>query len=109
MALLAFAPSVEAQEQSTRYSIGDDSNNRVSDTIDFDRSLPMLTEGDGKLYYIRDINIHGVKYLNHDILKQSAGLMEGAPEGCLIYCEEKYREDFLNHYTWQHYYKYFAR
>ena len=77
MALLAFAPSVEAQELSTRYSIGDDSNNRVSDTIDFDRSLPMLTEGDGKLYYIRDINIHGVKYLNHDILKQSAGLMEG--------------------------------
>ena len=37
------------------------------------------------------------------------GLMEGAPEGCLIYCEEKYRNDFLNHYTWQHYYKYFAR
>lgn len=41
--------------------------------------------------------------------KEAAGLMEGAPEGCLIYCEEKYREDFLNHYTWQHYYKYFAR
>ena len=37
------------------------------------------------------------------------GLMEGAPDGCLIYCEEKYRNDFLNHYTWQHYYKYFAR
>ncbi|MBR2650986.1 MAG: hypothetical protein IKD45_04930 [Clostridia bacterium] len=38
-----------------------------------------------------------------------AGLMEGAPEGCLIYCKEEYRNDFLNHYTWQHYYKYFAK
>lgn len=37
------------------------------------------------------------------------GLMEGAPEGCLIYCKEEYRNDFLNHYTWQHYYKYFAK
>lgn len=37
------------------------------------------------------------------------GLMDGAPEGCLIYCKEEYRNDFLNHYTWQHYYKYFAK
>jgi outer membrane protein insertion porin family len=36
-----------------------------------------LTEGDGKLYYIRHINLHGVKYLNHSILKSSAGLVEG--------------------------------
>lgn len=37
------------------------------------------------------------------------GLMDGTSEGCLIYCDEKYRNDFLNHYTWQHYYKYFAK
>lgn len=37
------------------------------------------------------------------------GLMDGTIDGCLIYCEEKYRNDFLNHYTWQHYYKYFAK
>lgn len=30
-----------------------------------------------KLYYIRDINIHGVQYLNSDILKSSAGLIAG--------------------------------
>lgn len=30
-----------------------------------------------KLYYIRDINIHGVKYLNHEMLKSSAGLIAG--------------------------------
>lgn len=37
------------------------------------------------------------------------GVMDGAPDGCLIYCKEEYRNDFLNHYTWQHYYKYFAK
>ena len=54
-----------------------ESNNEITDTIDFDRSAPILKEGDGKLYYIRNINLHGVKYLNHSILKSSAGLVEG--------------------------------
>lgn len=30
-----------------------------------------------KKYYIRKINVDGVKYINHDILKASAGLIEG--------------------------------
>ena len=30
-----------------------------------------------KRYYIRDINVNGVKYLNPEILKSSAGLIEG--------------------------------
>ena len=74
VALLAGIPTTYAQQTSTRYTIGDDANNEISDTVDFDLHAPILTEGDGELYYIRDINIHGVKYLNHDILKSSAGL-----------------------------------
>ena len=66
-----------AQTRSTRYTIGDASNNEITDSVDFDLNAPILTEGDGILYYIRKINIHGVKYLNHDILKSSAGLEEG--------------------------------
>ena len=66
-----------AQGPSTRYSVGDDSNNAIVDSVDFDRNAPVLTESDGKLYYIRHINLHGVKYLNHSILKSSAGLVEG--------------------------------
>ncbi|MBR6721583.1 MAG: outer membrane protein assembly factor BamA [Alistipes sp.] len=77
VALLAGIPTTYAQQTSTRYTIGDDANNEISDTVDFDLHAPILTEGDGELYYIRDINIHGVKYLNHDILKSSAGLEEG--------------------------------
>ncbi|MBO7235126.1 MAG: outer membrane protein assembly factor BamA, partial [Alistipes sp.] len=68
---------VYAQQTARRYAVGDVSNNEITDSVDFDRSAPILTEGDGKLYYIRNINLHGVKYLNHSILKSSAGLVEG--------------------------------
>lgn len=77
VAMLLFAFNVEAQERSTRYTVGDTANNEIVDTVDFDLSTPVLTEGDGKMYYIRKINMHGVKYLNHSILKASAGLQEG--------------------------------
>ena len=30
-----------------------------------------------KRYYIRKVEIHGVKYLDHNNLKSSAGLIEG--------------------------------
>ena len=41
-------------------------------------NAPMFkSAGDPKLYYIRKINVHGVKYLNPDVLKSSAGLIEG--------------------------------
>lgn len=44
----------------------------------FPEDAPVM-RGDGKprLYYIRNVNIHGVQYLNPDILKSSAGLIEG--------------------------------
>ena len=77
MTLLLGVLSAEAQVASTRYEIGDISNNEITDSVDFDIKAPILTEGDGKLYYIRHINLHGVKYLNHSILKASAGLEEG--------------------------------
>ena len=75
--LLLAAVDVRAQVASSRYTIGDDANNEIVDTVDFDLSAPVVTEDDGKLYYIRKINLHGVKYLNHSILKASAGLQEG--------------------------------
>lgn len=75
--LVATVATLQAQQRSTRYTIGDASNIEVTDTVDFDLNAPILTEGDGRLYYIRDINLHGVRYLNHDILKRSAGLQEG--------------------------------
>ena len=47
----------------------------------FPENAPMMRQdGSQKLYYIRDINIHGVQYLNSDILKSSAGLIAGDSE-----------------------------
>lgn len=41
-------------------------------------NAPMFrSEGTPRLYYIRDVNVHGVQYLNPDILKSSAGLIAG--------------------------------
>ena len=77
VALMMCCVELMAQATSRRYTIGDVSNNSVTDSVDFDLDAPILTEGDGELYYIRHINLHGVQYLNHDILKASAGLVEG--------------------------------
>ena len=74
--LMGIVASV-AQQGESRYTLGDDSNNTFTDTLDFDIHAPILEKSDGKLYYIRHINLNGVKYLNHDILKSSAGLVEG--------------------------------
>lgn len=44
----------------------------------FSEDLPMMRfDGAQKLYHIRRIDVHGVQYLNPDILKSSAGLIEG--------------------------------
>lgn len=66
-----------AQTSARSYAIDEVSNNVQPDSVAFDVNAPMMTESDGTLYYVRKINLHGVKYLNHDILKSSAGLEEG--------------------------------
>ena len=44
----------------------------------FPEDAPILRQdGAQKLYYIRDVNVHGVQYLNPEILKSSAGLIAG--------------------------------
>ncbi len=45
---------------------------------EFPENAPMMQGGkQPRLYYIRKINSHGVQYLNPDMLKSSAGLIEG--------------------------------
>ena len=44
----------------------------------FPEDAPVMRQGGAqKLYYIRNVNINGVQYLNPDILKSSAGLIAG--------------------------------
>lgn len=40
-------------------------------------NAPFLDSKQQKLYHIRKVNIHGVKYLNHDILRSASGLVPG--------------------------------
>lgn len=45
---------------------------------EFDQNAPMFAQdGAPRRYYIRHINVHGVQYLNEDMLKSSAGLIAG--------------------------------
>ena len=69
-------PSVAQQTDTKGYVMGDEFVNEV-DSAGFDVSAPMYDEVTPKMYYIRKVNLHGVKYLNHSILKSSAGLQEG--------------------------------
>ena len=41
------------------------------------QNAPYLDNKEQKLYYLRNVNIHGVKYLNHDILRSASGLVPG--------------------------------
>ncbi len=46
--------------------------------IDFPEDAPIFNpKGEPKQYYVRRVNIHGVKYLNHDLIRTSAGLLPG--------------------------------
>ena len=48
------------------------------ETFIFDENAPMMnSDATPRLYYIRNVNIHGVEYLNPDILRSSAGLIPG--------------------------------
>ena len=65
-----------AQEQKPQEQTPQDST-QTQEPV-FSENAPMFKGTDEpKLYYIRKINVHGVKYLNPDVLKSSAGLIEG--------------------------------
>ena len=68
--------NIFAQEQNSHESNPADSAQLAQS--DFPEDAPMFqSSGTPRLYYIRKINVHGVKYLNPDVLKSSAGLIEG--------------------------------
>lgn len=43
----------------------------------FPEDAPLLEGGPQKRYFLRNVNIHGVQYLNHESIKSSAGLISG--------------------------------
>lgn len=43
----------------------------------FDEGAPMLKSSAPKLYHIRNVNVRGVKYLDHNLIRSAAGLLPG--------------------------------
>lgn len=70
-AAVLFCTTTLAQEQQT-------ADTATVKKTDFPENAPLLESGSAqKLYYIRDINIHGVQYLDPNTIKASAGLIAG--------------------------------
>ena len=49
----------------------------VEDNFAFPENISYLSESDNRPYILRKVNIHGVKYINHDIIRSSSGLVPG--------------------------------
>ena len=49
----------------------------VADNFEFPANISYLGEADKRPYILRKVNIHGVKYINHDIIRSSSGLIPG--------------------------------
>ena len=49
----------------------------VEDTFVMPKDAPYFDSSDNKTYHIRKVNIHGVKHINHDIIRSSSGLVPG--------------------------------
>ena len=50
---------------------------KVEDNFVIPENAQYLSAEDNKAYHIRRVNIHGVKYINHDIVRSSSGLIPG--------------------------------
>ena len=84
--LLAVATSAVAQPRSKRGtatkspSVPADmviDTTAVKDTFVMPENAPYFNNTDDKAYVLRRVNIHGVKYINHDIIRSSSGLVPG--------------------------------
>ncbi|MBR4849448.1 MAG: BamA/TamA family outer membrane protein, partial [Alistipes sp.] len=49
----------------------------VDDNFEIPQNAQYLDEKNDRSYVLRKVNIHGVKYINHDIIRSSSGLVPG--------------------------------
>ena len=49
----------------------------VEDNFEIPQNAPYFNEKNDRSYVLRKVNIHGVKYINHDIIRSSSGLIPG--------------------------------
>ena len=49
----------------------------TTDTFVMPKNAPYFDEADNRAYILRKVNIHGVKHINHDVIRSSSGLVAG--------------------------------
>ena len=49
----------------------------TTDVFVMPKNAPYFDESDNRPYILRKVNIHGVKHINHDIIRSSSGLVAG--------------------------------
>ena len=49
----------------------------VEDEFVMPKDAPYFSGAEDKMYHLRKVNIHGVKHINHDIIRSSSGLVPG--------------------------------
>lgn len=49
----------------------------TTDVFEMPKNAPYFDESDNRPYILRKVNIHGVKHINHDIIRSSSGLVAG--------------------------------
>ena len=49
----------------------------VEDNFVIPENAPYFDESDNRPYILRKVNIHGVKHINHDVIRSSSGLVAG--------------------------------
>ena len=87
-----FATNIFAQEPTSEEQ--NPESQSVADSLEsFPKDAPMFELGKSpRRYYIRHVQIHGVQYLDHDMIKASAGLIEGDS----IYLPSDYISNTIN-------------
>ena len=73
-----------------------------SDSLEFvfPKDAPYLSEADERLYYLRSVNIHGAKHINHDMIRSSSGLVPGDS----IYLPSSFIQNAMNRLWSQRYF-----
>ena len=71
----ASAQTSKEQDKPTAQLAAD--TTEVKDTFVMPKDAPYFKTADDKMYHLRKVNIHGVKHINHDIIRSSSGLVPG--------------------------------
>ena len=66
----------------------------------FPKDAPYLSQSDERLYYLRSVNIHGAKHINHDMIRSSSGLVPGDS----IYLPSSFIQNAMNRLWSQRYF-----